>query len=196
MACVLYKLKRKMRMKKVYFSVIALIIIISGLAGCKKIIRKIFQGIDADVPAFTVVLPPIPYAFPEEMSLGTFQQHFNLDSSIRANTGGVYGADDISSVKVKQIVFSLSNADQHNNISNFESTRLIFSSNTKSDTVTIASITFPDAYAETYTYTPVSSPELKPYLTGSILYYNAYGKLRRATTNPLKLNIQVTLRVE
>lgn len=170
--------------------------IAAGLCGCKKIIRKIFQGIDADVPVFTVTLPAVPYAPPIEIPLGTFSQKFNLDSSIRANTSDVYGANDISSVKVKQIVFNLANADEQNNISNFESARLTFSSNTKTDTVTIASITFPDAYAASYTYTPVNSPELKPYLTGSVLNYNAFGKIRRITTMKLEMSIQVTLRVE
>lgn len=171
-------------------------IIVAGLFSCKKIIRKIFQGIDADIPVFTVTFPPIPYAPPNELSIGSFSQQFNLDSTIRANTGDVYGADDVSSVKIKQIVFDVENADEQNNISNFESARLTFSSNTKTDTVTIASITFPDTYATTYTYTPANSPELMPYLSGSILTYNAFGKIRRITTMPLTMNIRVTLRVQ
>lgn len=183
-------------MRKKYVSVIAAVIILVGLFSCKKIIRKIFQGIDADVPAFTVEIPPIPFVLPTEMSIGTLQQHFNLDSTVRANTDGVYGASDISSVKVKQIVFNLPDADTGNNIANFESARLTLSSNTKTDTVTIASINFPDTFATSYTYTPVNSPELKPYLSGTTLYYNAFGKLRRATTKTLKLSMQVTLRVE
>jgi hypothetical protein len=183
-------------MKKIYVCLIAAVIALGAFYSCKKIIRKIFQGIDAEIPAFTVTLPAIPYAPPTEIAIGTLTQEFNLDSTIRANTSGVYGANDISSVKVKQIVFSLANGDEQNNISNFESTRLLFSSNTKSDTVTIASITFPDTLAMSYTYTPVNSPELKPYLSGTVLYYTAFGKLRRATTKPLDLGIQVTLRVE
>src|SRR3954470_10581355 len=117
-------------MKKWYVSVFVAMFVIAASFGCKKILRKIFQGIDADVPVFSVVIPPLPYVLPTEASFGTFQQHFNLDSAVRANTGDVYGANDISSVKVKQITFNLSNSDDQNNISNFESAHLTFSSNT------------------------------------------------------------------
>lgn len=196
MAYQLYKSKQNASMRKNFISVLIITIIFAGLSACKKIIRDLFQGIDADVPAFSVPLPPIPFAPPNEISLGSFRQHFNLDSTVRANTNNVYGAGDVSSVKIKQIVFTLANPDTLNNISNFESARFTFSSNTKTDTVTVASVTFPDTYAATYTYTPVNSPELKPYLDGTILNYNAYGKLRRITTKVLTLNLQITLRVQ
>ncbi len=183
-------------MRKFLIPVCIVIVIITGISGCKKTIRDIFKGIDADVPAFSVKLPAIPFAPPVELPLGSFTQRFNLDSTVKANTGNVYGANDVSSVKVKQIVFTLTDTDTLNNISNFESVRFTFSSNTKTDTVTIASITFPDTYAATYSYMPANSPELKPYLDGSILNYNAFGKLRRITTKPLTLNLEVTLRVQ
>lgn len=183
-------------MRKVLISVLTVMVLVVASVSCKKIIRDLFKGIDTDVPAFTVTLPAIPYAFPIEVPLGTLSQPFNLDSSVRANTGGVYGAGDVSSVKIKQIVFSLPNADSMNNVSNFQSARVTFSSDAKADTVTIASITFPDTYASTYTFTPVNSPELKPYLTGSMLYYHVFGQLRRATTKELPLSILCTLRVE
>ena len=183
-------------MKKITVLVLAVMIIVAGSVGCKKIIRKIFQGIDADVPEFTVTLPIIPIAPPNEFFLGTLSQHFNLDSTVKANTGGVYGANDVSSVKVKQMIFNLSDADQLNNLSNFESARITFSSDIKTDTVTVASVTFPDTFASTYTYTPANSPDLKPYLNGSILYYNVFGKIRRITTKQLHMSIKVTLRVQ
>jgi len=183
-------------MRKIFLSVFIVSALFAGLFACKKIIRTLFQGIDADVPTFSLTLPAIPFAPPNEVPLGTYSQHFNLDSTVRANTNNVYGANDVSSVKVKQINFTISNPDSLNNISNFESVRFTFSSNTKADTVTIASIVFPDTYAAAYTYTPVNAPDLKPYLNGNVLYYNAYGKLRRITTKPLTLNLQVTLRVQ
>ncbi len=169
---------------------------VAGLTGCKKIIKKIFQGIDADVPVVSLTLPPILFVTPNEVHLRSFSQHFNLDSTVKANTGGAFGADDVSSIKVKQIVFDLSGADSLNNLSNFESARVTFSSNTDTNAVQIASIIFPDTYAVTYTYIPDNSPDLKPYLNGSNLTYNVYGKIRRITTKPLGLSIKVTLRVQ
>lgn len=182
-------------MRKIFAAVIFMTVIIAAFSGCKKIIREIFQGIDADVPQFSVTLPVIPFVPPGEAAF-PISQHFNLDSTVRAQTGGVYGAGDVSSVKVKQMIFALSNADTLNNLSNFESVRITISSDTKTDTVSVASITFPDTYASTVTYTPVNSPNLKPYLNGSVLNYVVYGKLRRITTKQLNVVINVTLRVE
>lgn len=192
--CVIKKEKDPMR--KVLISILTVMVFVLASASCKKIIRNLFKGIDADVPKFTVTIPAVPFALPVEVPLGTYSQPFNLDSTVRANTGGVYGSGDVSSVKIKQIVFNLPNADSMNNVANFESARFTFSSDVRTNTVTVASITFPDTYASTFTYTPVNSPELKPYLNGSKLYYNVFGKLRRATTKELPLSILVTLRVE
>src|SRR4051812_44933566 len=108
-------------MKKIIGSVLLVMIIAAGVVGCKKIITAIFPGMDVDVPAITVTIPAIPFTLPGEFSLGSFKQRFNLDSVVKANTGGAFGAADVSSVKVKQIAFTVANADQQNNLSNFES---------------------------------------------------------------------------
>jgi len=183
-------------MKKLCAVVVFVTLMVASFSGCKKIIEKIFQGIDADVPAVAVTIPPIPVVFPFEVPLGSFPQQFNLDSTVKANTAGAFGADDVTSIKIKQIVFDLLNADSSNNISNFESARVTLSSNVNTDTVTIASITFPDIYASSYTYTPQNSPELKPYLNGSEMYFNVFGKIRKVTTKALNMSIKVTLRVQ
>lgn len=181
-------------MKKLVIFVLIIVTLVATSISCKKIIRNIFQGIDADVPEFSVTIPPIPIVLPIAIPI-PISQHFNLDSTVKANTGGVFGANDVTSVKVKQVVFNLSDADSLNNLSNFESVRVTFSSDVKTDTVTVASVVFPETYAATVTYTPVNSPELKPYLTGSVLHYTIFGKIRRVTTKSLHLSIKVTLRV-
>lgn len=182
-------------MKKSVNFVLMIMVLVAVSVSCKKIIRNIFQGIDADIPEFSVTIIPIPIALPFEIPI-PLSQPFNLDSTVKANTGGVYGANDVTSVKVKQIVFNISDADSLNNLANFESVRVILSSDTKADTVTVASMNFPDKYASTATYTPVNSPELRPYLTGSQLNYIIFGKIRRATTKSLHFSIRVTLRVQ
>lgn len=181
-------------MKKLIAVATVAVFMLTIITSCKKLISKIFNGFDADVPTIQFTLPPIPFAPPQEIPLGTFTQRFNLDSTIKANTDSTFGADDVSSIKIKKIIFSLSNADQNNNLANFESARFTFSSNTQTNPLEIASATFPDTYASSYTYTsPASAPELKPFLTGTELYYHAYGKARRPTSKSLKLVIQVTL---
>ncbi len=182
-------------MKKLLVTAL-IVIIAAGLFSCKKIIKKIFQGIDADVPVVSVTLPAIPVVIPVEVPFPPIVQRFNLDSTVKANTAGAFGADDVSSIKITHLGFDVTNADSLNNISNFESVRVTFYSNANTTPVTIASIIFPDTYASTYTYTPDNSPELKPYLNGSELIYNVYGKIRKPTTKSLGLSIKVTLRVQ
>lgn len=188
-------------MKKVWYFLLGLIIATSAIFGCKKVIKKIFTGLDADVPEIVVTVPfvPVPPGFPvptDEIAFPAYTQHFNLDSSIRAKTNNVFTADDVTSIKVKQIYFQISNADQQNNFSNFKSARITFSSNTNSTEAAILALDFPDEYADVQTYTaPATTPELAPYLRGSELTYKVYGKLRRYTTKELKMAVQITLRV-
>lgn len=182
-------------MKKIIGSVLLVVLIAAGVAGCKKIIKAVFPGLDVDAPTITFTLPAIPFAPPNELHIATFKQHFNLDSVVKAQTNGAFGATDVASVQVKQITFNLSNADAQNNLANFESARFTFSSSSTSSVAEVANIQFPDTFADSYTYTSTNAPELISYLSGNELTYDVYGKLRRITTKPLTLTVKVTLRV-
>lgn len=179
-------------MKKLFITV-SLIGALIGITSCNKIKDALFPAIDVELPAFQFSIPAIPFVLNSEASLGSFTMKFNLDSIIRANTAGAFGAGAVSTVKVKQMVISIPNGDQLNNLANFESARFTFSSNTKTTPAEILSITFPDTYSTSTTFTPTDSPELKEYLSGSELTYTLYGKARRITTKSLTFNIQVTL---
>ncbi|MCY7420179.1 MAG: hypothetical protein LH478_00315 [Chitinophagaceae bacterium] len=179
-------------MKKVVISASLIILVIAGMS-CKKIKDAIFPSIDVDLPAFQFTIPAIPLVLSNEVSLGSFAVNFNLDSIIRANTAGAFGAGAVSTVKVKKMVITVSNGDAANNLANFESARFTFSSNTKTTPAEITLITFPDTFATTYTAQPADSPELKEYLSGNTLTYNLYGKSRRTTTKPLDFRVAVTL---
>lgn len=191
-------------MKKLSVSVLLVIVIVAVITSCKKIINSVFSGVDVEVPevVFTVPAPPpLPPGFPvptSEQSIGSLSQSFNLDSAVKAKTNGQFGAGDVTSVKVKQIIFNMSNADEQNNFSNFESARFTFASNASQNTpeIEVASLTFPQTNTPTVTYTaPENAPELRPYLNGSKLTYNVYGKLRRYTTKALSISVKVTMKV-
>ncbi|MCW3113689.1 MAG: hypothetical protein JWR18_2085 [Segetibacter sp.] len=192
-------------MKKLIGSVLLIALLAAAVTGCKKIINSIFPGVDVDVPEviFTIPAPPpLPPGTPVpsgEQSLGSLTQSFNLDSAVKAKTNGQFGAGDVTSVKIKQIVFNMPNADQQNNFSNFESARFTFASNASQNTpeVEVASLTFPQTNTSTVTYTaPENAPELRPYLNGNSLTYNVYGRLRRFTTKALSISVKVTMKVK
>ncbi|MDB5248908.1 MAG: hypothetical protein JWQ40_3302 [Segetibacter sp.] len=168
------------------------------LGSCKKVISKLFTGFDAQIPEFVVNIPyyPLPPGTPVPASAieTNTTESFNLDSIIKANTAGAFGAGDVNSVKIKRIVLTILEPDQNNNLSNFESLNMSISSNSNSTRVPLASFIFQDVYTPTRTYEPGSeAPELKSYLAGTQLTYHSSTKIRRYTTKPLKLSIKVTI---
>jgi hypothetical protein len=164
--------------------------------GCKEIKEKLLPSFTVNIPAIRLTIPVLPFTQDKEVPVGALKAHMNMDSTIRANTAGAFGASAVTSVKIQQIVFLLENADAQNNLSNFETGRMrIFSDNDTSAT-DIAIIHFPQVYTDSLTITPVSSPDISNYLRGSELSYNIYWKNRRVTSKKLKLLIKVTVSVQ
>ena len=182
-------------MKKL--SVLSLmLLVIAGITSCGKIVDKVFPGVDAKVPDIQLTIRIVPVVFSNEFSLGSFTTRINLDSTIRANTAGVFGIGIVSSIKVKEIVINLPNADNLNNLANFETARVTFTAPNNSAPLTVAALNFPDTYAATSTHTPTDSPELLDYLKGSEVTYTVYGRARRTTTKALNMTVSVTVRVK
>lgn len=180
-------------MKRLTAFLFAIIIVFAGLMSCKKILA-VFLGTDVTVPDFTVNVPPAAFVTTMEIPIGSYSFHFNLDSSVRANTAGVFGANAVNSIKLKQITIKITNADSLNNIANFESARVTLQSNTNNNPVELIAVSFADSYASGYTYTPTSNPELLSYAKGSTITYNIFGKMRRGTTKSLTMVLSVTLK--
>lgn len=184
---------KKSSMKKILLNFLAVSILLFQLSSCKKIAKALFGGFDQNVPDIQVTLPAVPLVSPFEIPLGSYSYKFNLDSIVRSKTGGVFGANDVSSIKIKQLSININNADPLNNLQNFQSVRVTIKSNTNSTPTELFSVMFPDMYADTFT-TPGNNTELLSYLKGSDIVYDIYGKNRRITTKPLNLVISVIIR--
>lgn len=168
-------------------------------SSCKKLQEikdQIFSPIDVNVPSFQFTVPAIPIVISGEASLGSISSRINLDSTIRANTGGVFGLSSVSSIKVKQMVINITNADAANNLANFESARVSLSSNTNTTQSEIATFSFPDTFSNSSTSAQTNNPDLISYFSGNELNYNLYGRARRITTKPLNFVVSVTLSVK
>lgn len=182
-------------MKKLGVLFLGLIVIVAGFTSCKKIIDKIFNGVDVKAPEVRIDIPAIPFVVPGEVPV-TSTTSFNLDSVIKANTAGVFGASDVKSVKLKQVQIDLPAGDALNNLSNFQSVRVELSSDKNTTPIEIVNFTFDDTYAVSKTLAVTNNVDLLPYLTGSQLSYTMYGRVRKPTTKPLTFVTQVTLRVD
>ena len=117
-----------------------------------------------------------------------------MDSVIKAHTGGAFGAGAVTTVKVQKLVIKATNADAKNNLSNFETARMVIYSDTSS--VEIATIRFPTAYSDSLTVIPATDKDISGYLRSSELAYNLFWKNRRKTTRSLKLAVGITIGVQ
>lgn len=161
---------------------------------CNEIKEKLLPAFNVNIPDINLTVPPLPKVTNDEIPVGALKTHINMDSTIRANTAGTFGADAVHFVRLKKMVIKTSNADEANNLSNFETARMrIFGDTASTD---IAVIHFPTTYSDSITIIPDSTPEISNYLRGSNLAYNLYWKNRKKTTKFLKLTVQVTVTVQ
>lgn len=182
-------------MKK-WFMILAGAGIVLLFPDCKKVAAVVFGGTDVNTPTISDTIPLIPYALPAELRLGQYSFPFNLDSNVRANTAGVFGAASVNSIKLKQLVFQISNGDTANNIGNLETARIELTSNADPTPAEILNTTLPDSVAYKFTYSPSSTPELLPYAKGTQITYTIYGKVRRVTTKPLLFSVYAVLKAD
>ena len=178
-------------MKRAFFSICAAILLLVTFSSCKKIVAAIFGGFDTTVD-FQLSIPAIPVVSPFELPLGQYLYKFNLDSIVKSKTAGVFRATDVKSIKVKQFNINITNADQLNNVSNFQSVRVTIQSNTNNTPAELFSVTLPDTYASTFS-TAGNNAELLSYLKGSDITYYMYGRNRRVTIKPLTIILSVII---
>src|SRR5580658_2415665 len=89
-----------------------------GTTSCKKLITDLFPGESITLPTYSVTVPAIPFADSTvQIDAGSFITYVNTDSIIKAQTGGAFGLSDVSTVTVKQVTISVTNADAVNNLS-------------------------------------------------------------------------------
>lgn len=174
------------------------VIILAGgfiFLSCKKLISKLFPSFDSTVSNIEIAVPPIPFSNISG-SVGLQTIYYNLDSTIKANTGGIYDASDVTSITLKSIIINLQNGNPGNNFANFESLRVELTSNTNSTAVTIATASIPDVTTYSLSMDVSSSPNILSYFQGNQLTYDVFGKVRRSTSHQLDALATVNVTVK
>jgi hypothetical protein len=174
------------------------LVLVAGSSSCKDVVDNIFPGTDIAVPPITISIPAFPPLAVAlgELPMGNFSQRLNLDSAVRANTGGAFGAEAVSSIKMKDVTITITDGDADNNLSNFESARVLLTSNSQSNAVELFSLSFPTANTYTLTHTPTNPPELLPHIKGGELTYQIFGKARKSTSKSLTMTVAVVMKVK
>jgi hypothetical protein len=161
---------------------------------CKKVLASIYGGSDVPIPQSELIIPQVYIVPTDELYLGSFVYDINLDSSVRANTRGVFGASSVNSVKVKSVIIKIINPDAYDNLSNFDSARVTLQSSTNNTPIQLFNIGLPSTYSDSLYYIPTNNPELLSYVKGNTITCNVYGKMRTVTNKPLGITVDVTLR--
>lgn len=173
---------------------IGLVIICIGVAGCQDVREKLLPSFMVSIPPIRLKIPPLPFVPSEEVPVGALKTRINMDSAIRANTAGTFGADAVHRVTVKEITLTTVDAKDQNNLSSFESARIkIFSDTSEAE---IAAFTFPETVTDSFTVTPSVKPDISAFLKGETLSYNLYWKNRRVTTKPIRLQVLISFTVQ
>lgn len=173
---------------------VIIFITVATLQSCTKMIGNFLQY---DIPlqsgSVTVTIPPTSKT--TGSITGTGSNTINIDSVIKANTGGLLGVNNIISVKLKSVSMALQNANNANNFQNFQSCFASFSSNTDATPYQLQIPNNPDTYATTLSLPVDTTAELKSYLNGTQFTYSAGGQLRNSTTGPLTCTITFSFNI-
>lgn len=162
---------------------------------CDKLKDKLFQAFTTNGVEQDFVIPIINTTT-GQVDFGTIRDQFNIDSIIKAESGGAFSLNDIKKVTITEAKLILLNADADNNFQNFEEGWLNFNTNTNPTTVEIATGLNPDVYSEQWLLPPLTGVNLKDYLNGSELNYFVAGKARKVTTKALNCKLKVKFYVE
>jgi len=163
-------------------------------SSCKKIVSAFYKGDDFTLPKYTLTIPIIPLAdSTKEYSSGSFTTEFNVDSAVRARSGGVFGINAVEYVRINRVVLSVRNADAINNLSAIKSLRVAITSDSKGSPINMMQVNIPANAGSSYT-DDTDGPNIVSYLHGNEFYSTGYGTVRRPTTKALTLDMVVTLR--
>lgn len=160
-------------------------------SSCEKIKEKLFESFTAKGADIQFTIPVVTTT---ETTIGTSNVNFNIDSIIKANTGGVFGVDVLKQVNPEEVTLNLLDPTDANNLANFENLKVQVTTSSNGSPIVIASMANPDTYASTVNLTVDNSKQLIDILKSSSVRYDVIGKARRVTTQPIKAQLIVKLR--
>ena len=176
----------------IYITILSSLLLL--LSCTEEIKKKVLPTFTVKVPGIQLTIPAIKFVSDKELPVGALRTPLNMDSTLKANTSGAFGAASITSVKVKTITLRVTNADTLNHLGNFETARMkIFNDSTSAE---ILNVRFPEQFTDSITIFPANQSEIVSFLKGETLDYNLYWKNRKRTAKALKLKVNITFAVQ
>lgn len=189
-----------MAMQRLYYSILLFSFSCITLSSCDKLKDKLFEAFLTQSADVNLTIPIVSTTAQEGKS-ESLPIYLNLDSIIKANTGGLFSINSVSTIKIETAEMFFTNADQGNNFANLEYGILLFNTwNPKTQdwnrVLGVARDDIKDSFAANMNLTLVQDVNLKDHLIGTrAVYYYTY-KARRTTSKPLNGTLRVKFKIE
>ncbi len=171
-----------------------LTLLLAGGFSCKKLAASLFGGQSIVLPAYTITVPEIPFSDSSiQFNSGSFTTYVNTDSLVRAQTGGSYNINDVSSIKVSNIALTVTNADASNNLSALKRLLVTITSSSNTTAGNMFSINIPAYTYSSFSTSPTDAANIVSYLHGTNVSNVVYGNIRKTTSKALIIKAVVTL---
>ena len=161
-------------------------------SSCEKVKDALFKPFESPL-SFDITIPVIT-STTAEVNMGETVVRYNLDSIIKKNTGEVFGSDIVGAMYINEIGIQLMDNDANNNLGNFEYVKLSVSSG--NTPATFGPFTMPETANSSATFSVSNGANIKPYFSGSNVYFEMDGKANTATTKALRARVSATIRFE
>jgi hypothetical protein len=169
-------------------------------SSCDKIKDNLFKAFSAGGGEANFTVPVITTTNKFD-TIDIQEIYLNVDSIIKAETGGLFSLDNVSKITVESAEITINNPDADNNISNFDYGLVLFNTfnpatNDWNNTMAVAADNIPDAFATSYSLAVLDGVNLKDHMRGTKLVYAVAAKARRITTKPLDCTLKVRVHIE
>ena len=164
------------------------IVALSVCSCVDKVVNKIaFTAISTKDFTVDFEVPMVEYAPISIDSVATPGAAINLDSVVRAETNNKFTVDDVTAVYVDKLRIEITNADQGNNLQNFEGVRLTLKSvDDAVAPVEICNAVIPDQYSDRLDLPVYDDRNLKPVMRPLVANrYWCWGRAEGCTCKPL-----------
>ena len=179
---------------------LALIMLVILYGSCDKLKDKLFDAFTTGMTDVSLTIPVVS-STTGEGKIETLPIFVNVDSIIKANTGGIFSLNSVSKITVESADLTINNPDAGNNLANFESGLLLFNTlnpqtNDWNTPMGVGPGDITDNYATSLSFALIPDVNLKEHLRGTkVIYFYGY-KARRVTTKSLSCTIRMKLKIE
>jgi hypothetical protein len=172
--------------------ILSAVAVVAVFASCDKAAEMLFKSFEAPLN-FNVSMDPAVAGM--QANLGTTTVNYNLDAEVKKATSDQFDGSIVKQIYVSKIDINLSNADQTNKLSSFESLSVTFGTNA-SNTVVLGPFPIPASATSSYLIDSINCPNIRQFFNGSNVNFVVSGKAKTSTNKTLQAAVTATLKFD